>query len=70
MLRYFYDSALSWAYEPDNNPLPREAIEKVLQQQKMFDMELPWIFFPLEVCIYKVTFTSPTSGEDYPLCSL
>jgi hypothetical protein len=39
MLRYFYESALSWAYEPDNNPLPREAIEQVLQQQKMIDME-------------------------------
>jgi len=39
VLRYFYESALSWAYIPDDNPLPKEAINQALQQQKGIDLE-------------------------------
>jgi hypothetical protein len=39
VLGYFYKHALRWAYEPDDNPLPREAVEQVLGQHKMINME-------------------------------
>lgn len=40
MLRYFYESALHWEYEPnDDNSPPKDAISRVLQQHKLIGME-------------------------------
>jgi len=36
---YFYEVALSWAYQPDDNPLPKEDIEQVLVHHKTLSME-------------------------------
>jgi hypothetical protein len=36
---YFFEVALSWAYLPDDNPLPKEDIEQVLVNHKTLDME-------------------------------
>jgi len=39
VLVYFYEHALRRAYKPDDNLLPREAIEQVLKQHKLINME-------------------------------
>jgi hypothetical protein len=39
LMLYFYETALSWAYQPDDNPLPKEDIEQVLASHKTLDME-------------------------------
>jgi hypothetical protein len=39
LIDYFYETSLSWAYNPDNNPLPQEDIEQVLAHHKNLDME-------------------------------
>jgi hypothetical protein len=39
VLGYFYEHALRWAYELDDNLLPREAVEQVLEKHKMINME-------------------------------
>ena len=39
VLKYFYEHSLNWAYEPDDNPLPKRDIEHVIEENKSIDME-------------------------------
>ena len=39
LMLYFYEVALSWAYQPNDNPLPKQDIEHVLAHHKTLNME-------------------------------
>jgi hypothetical protein len=39
ILSFFYNRALKWAYEPNDNPLPVQQIECILVDHKLLDKE-------------------------------
>jgi hypothetical protein len=53
VLKYCYEHSLIWAYEQVDNPLPKEDIEKVLDDNKTINIESFFGYFYLWIYISK-----------------
>ncbi len=62
LMLYFFEVALSWAYLPDDNPLPKEYIKQVLVNHKTLDGKLPGVFLSLALRLWKVALAYSTAG--------
>jgi hypothetical protein len=55
IIDYFYETSLSWAYNPNNYPLPAEDVEQVLAHHKNLNMETFLGPFPSVAVFFRKT---------------